>query len=60
MPNPKASYHILPSSVDSSFKILEMTRYGDVVRTFGSFNWIRSDAITDGKNIYKMNCNADL
>jgi hypothetical protein len=37
-----------------------MTRYGDVVKSFGSFIWIRSDAITDGKNIYKLNCNSDL
>lgn len=58
MPNPNTSYHILPSSTDSSFKIFEMMRYGEVVSSHGPFQWIGTDAITDGKNTYEMNlCN---
>lgn len=58
VPNPYTSYHILPSPTDSSFKILEMKRYGEIVSSHGPFQWINLDTITDGKNTYKVNsCN---
>jgi hypothetical protein len=56
LPNAETSYHILPSPIDSSFNILEMTRYGDVVSTSAKFYWIGSTAISDGTRIFKLDC----
>ena len=55
MPNPNTSYQVLPSSSDSSFKILELSRDSEVIGSYGPFQWIGSEAITDGKNTYDMN-----
>ncbi|RYZ83442.1 MAG: hypothetical protein EOP06_19970 [Proteobacteria bacterium] len=53
MPNPYTSYHILPSTLDSSFKILEMMRSGEVVSEHGPFQWIGTEAITDGTKTFE-------